>query len=238
VCVSASSAWIVARLSSPDALRQVAALCVDEFEEIPLPFLPFPGWQERAREDLINKWSASREQLLADKEQPHALLVAIRNEAEAGRYYEGVDGDLLGFAELGVLPAPPERSQDSAGSDDPVSLAGTDAATVSAPDPGLHPYLANLAVKTGVRRMGLGRELVHATERAAVELGYDRLYIKVDRQNFSARRLYDAMGYRLVYMQRKVENGKGVTNNLFMRKDCRDFASLTRPEAPNDVREQ
>ena len=66
----------------------------------------------------------------------------------------------------------------------------------------------------------LGRELVLATERAAVEMGHDRLYIKVDRQNFEARRLYDRLGYQLVYLQPRLDPRKGPPGaNLFLRKD-------------------
>ena len=40
--------------------------------------------------------------------------------------------------------------------------------------------------KTGARGLGLGKDLVLASERVAAEWGYDRMYIKVDRQNFVA----------------------------------------------------
>ena len=74
-------------------------MCIDEFEKLPLPLLPFPGWEARARDEAINKWSVSREKLLASA-QPHALIVALRSDAERGRYFAGVDDDLMGFADL------------------------------------------------------------------------------------------------------------------------------------------
>ena len=84
----------------------------------------------------------------------------------------------------------------------------------------LFPYLANLAVKAGARRLGIGRELVLTIERTAAESGFDRMYIKVDRQNFEARRLYDRLGYRLVYLQPRTDPRKGPLGaNLFLRKD-------------------
>ena len=73
---------------------------------------------------------------------------------------------------------------------------------------------------TGARRLGLGKELVLATERKAAELGFDRMYIKVDRQNFDARRVYDRLGFRVVYLQPLTDPRKGPTGaNLFLRKD-------------------
>ena len=215
-CVS-SAAWVV-QPAGPADIKRAAAASIDEFEKLPQPFLPFPGWQEKAREDAISQWSASREALLADS-MPHALLVALRNEDEAGRYFEGVDDGLLGFAELGLLPAPPEKKPEEETA--AVTAAEAAAATAAAKsDPELFPYLANLAVKSGARRLGLGKELVVATERKAVELGFDRMYIKVDRQNFDARRLYDKLGYQLVYLQPRTDPRKGPPGaNLFLRKD-------------------
>ena len=212
-----AAAWVV-QPAGPADIRLAAAASIDEFEKLPLPLLPFPGWKERAREDAISQWSASREALLADT-MPHALLVALRNQEEAGRYFEGVDDGLLGFAELGLLPAPPEKKpeEEEAAA---MTAAEAAAATAAKAEPELFPYLANLAVKSGARRLGLGKELVVATERKAAELGFDRMYIKVDRQNFDARRLYDRLGYQLVYLQPRTDPRKGPPGaNLFLRKD-------------------
>jgi ribosomal protein S18 acetylase RimI-like enzyme len=215
--LSSAAAWQI-QPASLTQLRKCASLCIDEFEQLQMPLLAFPGWEERAREEAIGGWASSREALLSGSEA-HALLVAIRDEMDAGRYFEGVDDGLLGFAEMGLLPAPPEQGgPSSSGSLDaspppPLPQAGAGA-------PPLYPYVANLAVKKGARRLGLGRELVLATERAAASCGYNRMYIKVDRQNFDARRLYDKLGYRLVYLQPRTDPRKGPLGaNLFLRKD-------------------
>ena len=238
-------AWQIQPPTSTGQIRAAAGLCIDEFETLPLPFLPLPGWQQKARDEAVAKWTASREALLADS-QPHALLVALRDEAEAGRYFEGVDDALLGFAELGLLPAPPEKragwpGEEEAAADAEAAAAATVATAAAvaatttatattataapavaavASESALYPYLANLAVKQGARRLGIGKELVRATERKAAELGFDRMYIKVDRQNFDARRVYDRLGFRVVYLQPRTDPRKGPTGaNLFLRKD-------------------
>ena len=184
-------AWLI-QPADPKQIRAAAALCIDEFEKLPLPLLPFPGWQERAREEAISKWTSSRVALLQGQ-QVHALIIALRNEAESGRFFEGVDDSLLGFAEVGLLPAPPE--QPATRTAEAEATAGSPGAEVTDTEKAsekqtaaaeLFPYLANLAVKTGARRLGLGKELVLAAERKAAELGFSRMYIKVDRQNFEA----------------------------------------------------
>ena len=215
--------------AAPSHVRLAAGLCVDEFTALPLPLLPFPGWKRQARERAIDEWAASRRALLASGE-PHALIVGLRDAAEAGRFFEGVDDGLLGFAELGLLPPPPEgraAAAEPAGE----AIAGAEAATVAAEataaaaaaaaaaEPPMYPYIANVAVRVGARRLGLGRALVEEAERTAVELGFDRLYIKVDRQNFGARRLYDRLGYEICYLQnRPPDRTNKQRQMLFLRK--------------------
>lgn len=211
-------AWVVQPVTSRADITAVAGLCVDEFEQLPLPLLPLPGWQAKARDDAVTKWAESRETLLAGA-QPHCLLQAVRNEDEAGRYFEGVESSLLGFAELGLLPAPPEKKPETAAAAAASGSSPTDAG--EGDDSDLYPYLANLAVQAGARRLGIGVGLLRATEQKAVELGYERMYVKVDRENFDARRLYDREGYRLVYLQ----NRPGARDSkprqfLFLRKDA------------------
>ena len=209
--------------AGPPQIRAAAELCIDEFEldSLQMPLLAFPGWKAKARDEAISNWSASRETLLASNE-PHALLVALRNEAESGRFLEGVGSDgLLGFAELGLLPAPPEKKPGAA-AEEAEAAAATEKASAAAArgePPELFPYLANLAVRGGARRLGLGRALVEATEATARDLGFDRMYIKVDRQNFDARRLYDRMGYELVFMQNRMpDRTNKQTQFLFLRR--------------------
>jgi len=247
-----TAGWMIQPATDTATLRSVAGLSIDQFEKLPLPLLPLPGWEERARTAAISEWTASRQVMLGGS-QPHSLLVACRNEAEQGRYFEGVDDGLLGFAELGLLPAPPEQPSGWPGEEEAAaaavaaaaaatvegaegakaatpaaSAAATGAAAVTTPaareasadDPALFPYLANLAVKAGARRLGLGNALVLATEQRAAELGFGRMYIKVDRQNFDARRVYDRLGYRIVYLQPRTDPRKGPLGaNLFLRKD-------------------
>lgn len=216
-------AWLI-QPATQARVRAVAGLCIDEFEKLQMPFFPLPGWKERARDEAIEQWSKSREALLAGS-QPHALLVAERVAADSGRSFEGVDDGPLGFAEVGFLPAPPEPNEkmDSEKPGQTVSevYAASKAAEAATETLELFPYLANLAVRAGARRRGLGKELVAACERKAAEFGFDRMYIKVERSNIAARRLYDQAGYRLVYLQPAGWTRKqGPTDsNLFLRKD-------------------
>ena len=132
----------------------------------------------------------------------------------------GADRELRGERPAtGLLPAPPEKKPGDGAAATTVEAAEEEA---TAKEPTLYPYLANLAVKVGARRIGLGRELVSATEQQAALLGFDRIFIKVDRQNFDARRLYDRMGYTLVYMQnRPADRTNRQTQFLFLRKPLR-----------------
>lgn len=183
-----------------------------------MPFFPLPGWEERAKNEAITGWSKSRETLLAGAE-PHALLMAERDDSECGRLFEDIDDGLLGFAELGLLPAPPEKEIEDLGEIAGEGLEAT--ATPSKATPKLYPYLANLAVRASARRLGLGKELVAAIEGEASQFGFDRMYIKVERSNIAARRLYDQLGYRLVYLKPAGWTPKdGPTDSsLFLRKD-------------------
>jgi len=53
---------------------------------------------------------------------------------------------------------------------------------------------------------------------------------QVDRQNFDARRVYDRLGYRIVYLQPRTDPRKGPLGaNLFLRKD---FSSDSEPMPP------
>ena len=55
-----------------------------------------------------------------------------------------------------------------------------------------------------------------------VSPGAERLVCirQVDRQNFDARRVYDRLGYRIVYLQPRTDPRKGPLGaNLFLRKD-------------------
>ena len=97
---------------------------------------------------------------------------------------EDCDGEVVGCVECGLLPPPPEKNVQTS--------------PMMRPE---EPYLANLAVATSKRKRGVGTQLIAAVESRAAEWGYRRLLIKVDRGNFDARRLYDRLGYSLVYLQ-------------------------------------
>ena len=116
----------------------------------------------------------------------------------------GGSGDMLGCVECGLLPRPPRKKSPEE------AESGAD----NAEEQSDVPYLANLVVAPKGRRQGLGQQLVTATEECARSWGYSELCIKVDRQNFDARRLYDRMGYQLVYLQ---PTSKGAW--IFLQRD-------------------
>ena len=68
----------------------------------------------------------------------------------------------------------------------PSTLAGTSP----------RPYLSDLGVSTIHRRKGIGVMLVQACEQWTHKRGYDKLYLKVEKENASAYGLYRSMGYR------------------------------------------
>nr|WP_263012898.1 GNAT family N-acetyltransferase [Ancylothrix sp. D3o] len=59
------------------------------------------------------------------------------------------------------------------------------------------PYVSNLAVGTGYRRLGVAKLLLAACERVALQWGYSSLYLHVLENNHHARRLYFKVGYRV-----------------------------------------
>jgi len=73
----------------------------------------------------------------------------------------------------------------------PSTLAGTSP----------RPYLSDLGVSTMHRRRGIGNMLVRACEHWAWNRGYDTLYLKVEKENVGAVRLYSALGYTKTKLQ-------------------------------------
>lgn len=61
------------------------------------------------------------------------------------------------------------------------------------------PYLANLSVRPGARRQGIGRALVQACEEMVQKWGYDELILQVEDANEDARRLYRQLGFEDLY---------------------------------------
>ena len=45
--------------------------------------------------------------------------------------------------------------------------------------------------------------LIDEAERRVCEAGYARLFVKVDRSNFEARRLYDRAGFKIAFVRTK-----------------------------------
>jgi ribosomal-protein-alanine N-acetyltransferase len=77
--------------------------------------------------------------------------------------------------------------------------------------------LANLAVAPGARRQGIGRALLGAVTRDAVERGTGELYLEVRESNHAARTLYEANGWGQVG-RRKGYYRSPVEDALILRK--------------------
>lgn len=59
-------------------------------------------------------------------------------------------------------------------------------------------HIGNVAVDPAARRQGIGRLLMEALERQAIEEGCTYSTLEVRESNQSARRLYEKMGYRVI----------------------------------------
>lgn len=57
------------------------------------------------------------------------------------------------------------------------------------------PYVSNLAVAKAFRRQGVGQHLLLACEQVANTWGFNEIYLHVQEENRSARRLYKRVGY-------------------------------------------
>ncbi|CAN0040705.1 unnamed protein product [Phaeothamnion confervicola] len=83
---------------------------------------------------------------------------------------------------------------------DRVGLRARGAAAFAAAE--LRPLLSNLAVAPAARRRGVGRRLVARCEATARGWGYGELLLLVDSANAAAIRLYEKMGYELLFEDR------------------------------------
>lgn len=63
---------------------------------------------------------------------------------------------------------------------------------------GMFPYLALLGVKSGWRKMGVGKQMLMFFEETARQLGYSRASLMVSSFNPRARNLYQKMGYKRI----------------------------------------
>ena len=195
-----SSAANISPAKSPSEYRAAAELCVDTFVRLTLGPLSRPMEVNKWEQTLVARCGGLEGGDGASNPLQNMLLVATDDSS-----------DLVGCVECGLLPPPPRIQPKDA----PAPAEDT-------PPPADVPYLANLVVAPAGRRQGLGQRLVAATEDCARGWGFDELCIKVDRANFEARRLYDRMGYKLVYMQPKRAEG-GWTSQpsawLYLRKE-------------------
>jgi len=226
----------VDKLSS-ELMSAAADMSIEE-EDLSLPFLPFPGWKDKARKEAVLTWVEQRKKLLAE-EPCHLLFGAVRDAAEEGTFMRGVDNTLLGMAEVGLVPPPPEKVKAGSPEATPViqkqkeeewsslmeffTSKTTEAPKGQGEKPKvkMFPYLLNIKVKEGARRRGIAKDIIQMAEQQVVEAGYNRMYLKVDRGNIPARKLYDRLGYKLIYAKNKLDPSGRVEGgiDLFLRKD-------------------
>lgn len=102
--------------------------------------------------------------------------------------------------------------------------------------------IANLAVEPRARGRGLGRRLVRRCEDLARGLGARQLYLKVEKTNTKAMRLYRRLGYTDIGTDAVAEIPRGITGPfgggvrwvrtplVIMRKD---LGFLALPELPS-----
>ena len=102
---------------------------------------------------------------------------------------------LIGCLEIGLLPPPPTRP-------------GADV-----------PYLANVATATHARRRGVAQALLENAEAHCIACGFSDVYCKVSRSNIPARRLYDKLGYKPIFLQQTKPNWNNQQESyLFLHK--------------------
>jgi N-acetylglutamate synthase-like GNAT family acetyltransferase len=61
------------------------------------------------------------------------------------------------------------------------------------------PLMSNLAVSSRYRRRGLAEALVRAVEEVCADWGHDSCFLYVERRNPAAVRLYQKLGYSIVW---------------------------------------
>lgn len=93
----------------------------------------------------------------------------------------------------------------------PSTLAGTSP----------RPYLSDLGVSTLHRRRGIGNMLVRACEHWSWNRGYDRLYLKVEKENKGAIRLYSTLGYTETKLPWEKDIFVGKSNSIILMEKSR-----------------
>ncbi|WP_310482566.1 GNAT family N-acetyltransferase [Chamaesiphon sp. VAR_48_metabat_403] len=69
------------------------------------------------------------------------------------------------------------------------------------PTPHRYVYISNLAVSRDFRRLGIAQGLLHDCERLTTAWGHTELYLHVMGNNDRGRRLYEKLGYEIVFRE-------------------------------------
>ena len=88
---------------------------------------------------------------------------------------------------------------------------GTAQLLISTAEGGVGALVEDIVVDTQWRGRGIGRKLVAALERWALDHGATRLQLLADRTNFSALDFYDRIGWRptrMICLRRRPSCGK------------------------------
>lgn len=223
----------ISAVSDLEKMRQAADLIIAD-KPLPRPFLPLPGWEETAKRDAIIRWVDQRRKQA--EEDFHMVLAAVRDEAEAGSNIEGATDNILGMLEVGLSPPPLEKVKKSEvqevqkkeeKKEDPkwssmteFLTSGTTQWPKSAKADVMYPAMVNVHVAEGARRKGIATDLIEMAEQQVVAAGYERMYITVERGNIAARKLYDRLGYKMVYAKNVADDDTGnIKVVLILRKD-------------------
>ncbi len=93
------------------------------------------------------------------------------------------------------------------------------------PQPGIQPYVSNLAVLPQWRRRGIAQKLLQGAEAVALTWGYQALHLHVLESNPAARRLYDKLDYRVLHISSDLWQWLGASRQLLLyRRLCPTLA--------------
>jgi ribosomal protein S18 acetylase RimI-like enzyme len=84
------------------------------------------------------------------------------------------------------------------------------------PQPGLHPYVSNLAVLPQWRRRGVAQQLLTGAEAVALAWGYQALHLHVLESNPAARHLYEKMEYRVLHVSSDLWQWLGASRQFLL----------------------
>ena len=213
------------RNAKADDIPAISELCADSFEG---PFNIFQFWQRNSAVNNFNEQLSQRYADLVLKGFKHSMIVCVDSCAE---------GKIVGFQEIGMLPAPPDVSKKPASTDpndeDETSIAAIiesaakdiddtdeDPSSSSKESKGSDnyndndsdsdvPYLGNVVVSDDVRRMGVGSRLLRVGAKVAQKWGQERLYVAVDCGNSPAVQMYLKAKFIPVLDERQLIMNKG-----------------------------